>query len=256
MIERVCLKCGTVFYVRPYKIREGKGKFCSHACNASYNHRGKPKPKSRINVIKATEALRGKPAWNKLPMIDLSCKQCGQPFQVNNSRKSTAHFCSRHCHNLFKKTITGLAHPLYTRQPRECAWCGKQVWVKPAKLHEFRFCSRSCIGSWMCRHVHRPTTPELMVSSALTELGLPFESEYRIGKYSCDFALTRHGIVIEVDGTYWHSSHRVKKRDCIKDAFLSGQGWTVLRFKEKDIHQNLTKCLIRINKYVPLIQSG
>ena len=254
MIKRICLNCGKEFLARPYKVREGKGKFCSQACGASYNHRGKPKPKSRLNIIKANEARIGLPPWNKLPMIDLICKQCGQPFQVNNPRKNTAHFCSRKCHNLYKKTIIGLNHPLYTRQLRTCEWCGKEVYVKPAKLNEFRFCSRQCMGSWIARHIHRPTTPEIIVSEALKELGLQFETEYKIGKYSCDFTLLIPKIVIEVDGTYWHSTPKRKQLDKTKDKFLSEQEWNVLRFKEKDIYQNLTKCLTRLNKYIRLIQ--
>jgi len=249
------LKCGKEFLARPYKVREGKGKFCSQACGASYNHLGKPKPKSRLNIIKANEARVGLPPWNKLPLIDLTCKQCGQLFQVNNPRRNTAHFCSRHCHNLYKKTITGLEHPLYTRQPRNCEWCGKEVWVKPAKLQEFRFCSRQCLGSWVSRHQHHPSAPEIIVSDALRELSFQFVSEYRIGRYSCDFVIPSHKIVIEVDGTYWHSKPKRKQLDKIKDDFLSKQGWVVIRFKEKDIYQNLTKCLIKLNKYIPLIQT-
>lgn len=249
-----CLKCGVEMNIPTWKIKAGRGKFCSHACNTSFNHKGLQKPQTTEHREKLSKALKGRLAWNKLPMIDLTCKQCGQPFQVNNPRKDIAKFCSRHCHHLFNKTITGLEHPLYTRQPRNCEWCGKEVWVKPAKLHEFRFCSRSCFGSWISRHIHRPTTPEVIVSKALTELGFQFETEYRIGKYSCDFALLLPKLVIEVDGDYWHSSTRVKNRDKVKDIFLSSQGWVVLRFKEKDVHQNLTKCLMRINKYIPLIQ--
>lgn len=241
---------------RPFKVRDGKAKFCSKACNASYNHKDRPKPKSRINIQKATDAIRGKPAWNRMPPTMITCEQCGRQFGVIKAREHTAHFCSRHCHNLHKKTVTGLNHPLYTRQPRKCEWCGKEVWVKPAKLWEFRFCSRACLGSWVCRHIHHPTTPEIIISNALKELRLLFETEYRIGTYSCDVVLPQYKVVIEIDGTYWHSLAKRRKLDKVKDLFLNQQGWIVLRFKEKDIYKNPSSCLIRLNKHIKLLQNS
>jgi len=35
-IEVVCKECGKSFFVRPYKIKEGKGKFCSKNCYTKY----------------------------------------------------------------------------------------------------------------------------------------------------------------------------------------------------------------------------
>jgi very-short-patch-repair endonuclease len=237
-----------------WKIKVGRGKFCSHSCNASYNHKGLNKPMTEKHKENLSKALKGRTVWNKMPLIDITCVQCGKIFQVNNPRKSIAKCCSIECSNLYKKTINGTKHKLFKRVLKTCEWCGKEVYVKRAKLHEFRFCSRQCLGSWIARHIHRPTTPEIIVSKSLKELGLQFETEYKIGKYSCDFALLISKVVIEVDGTYWHSTTKRKRLDKAKDEFLSNLGWVVLRFKEKDIYQNLTKCLTRLNKHIRLIQ--
>lgn len=35
MIERNCEVCGKVFLTRPYEVKRGKGRMCSHACSAS-----------------------------------------------------------------------------------------------------------------------------------------------------------------------------------------------------------------------------
>jgi len=137
----------------------------------------------------------------------------------------------------------------------KCEWCGKEAWVKPAKLHEFRFCSRSCQGSWVSRNTHSPTKPENIVVEALTKLRLPFNREYRVGRYQCDFVLLGYKLVIEVDGDYWHSLPKQKISDKRKDTYLTNNGWHILRFRECDIYKDLSKCLARINKYIPLIQN-
>jgi very-short-patch-repair endonuclease len=172
---------------------------------------------------------------------------------VGHARKDNAKFCSFVCFSKSKTLVTGLSHPLYTRKPRNCEYCGKEVWVIPAKLQEFRFCSRQCLGSWVMSHCHRPTNPERIVAGALEALSIPFEAEYRIGRYSCDFALPQYHIVIEADGDYWHSLPKRKALDITKDKYLCEQGWRVFRFKECNIKSDLTKCLLRLTKYIKLI---
>lgn len=252
---RYCLNCGKEFSVAAYKIKAGRGKFCSHSCNASFNHCNISKPKSKINIAKAIETRRGKRPWNYNKAMVI-CQQCNNPFQVSQYRKDSAKFCSRYCHNLFKKTIFGQSHSLFKRIAQNCEWCKKEVWVKPAKISEFRFCSRQCLGAYVYSHTHSPTLPEIVVAQALDHLGIKYEQEYRIGKYPCDFAIPQHSIVIEVDGSYWHSLPKRQKLDRVKDKYLRNLGWEVIRFKEHDIHRNLSKCLIKINKYIPLISNG
>ena len=235
-----------------WRLKRGHGKFCSQSCAISYNHKGLPKPKSRINVAKATNALRGKPAWNRLPQILIICKQCGKTFYVQNCFGKTTKFCSRKCHYLFNKTIRGDKHFLFNQVPKICEWCGREYWVTQSRKETAHFCSCQCHGAYSVRKANKISKPEIIVNDALTNLGLLFESQYRIGKYSCDFALPQYNLVIEVDGDYWHSLSASIKRDKRKDIYLSSKGWIVLRFKEKDIYRNLTKCLIKINKYIPL----
>lgn len=206
--------------------------------------------------MKATEALRGKPAWNRLPLIDITCKQCGQVFQVANPRRNTAKFCSRKCHYQFNKTINGRSHPYFNQVSKICLWCGKEFWVIQSRKTKAQFCCYECHGAWSIRKANKISKPEVIVNNALTNLGLAFETQYRIGKYACDFVLLQYKLIIEVDGDYWHSLPQSIKRDKIKDISLLKNGWTILRFKEKDIKKNLSKCLVRLNKYITLLSSN
>ena len=253
-IKVTCLKCGKEFLTIQCKIKQGRGIFCSHACCTSYTHKGVPKPASRLNSLKAAEANKGRIPWNK-NRVNLICRICNKPFNVSPTR-SEAKYCSWECNSKSKTLITGLDHPLYTRQIRTCEWCGEERRVKPAKLHEFRFCSRQCQGAWLKSHCHSPTTPELSVANALDALNIYFDAEYRIGRYSCDFALPQYRLVIEADGDYWHSLPNQKATDIAKDKYLQAQGWQVLRFKECDIHSNLAGCLSRLSEYIESQSEG
>lgn len=39
-ILRKCLHCGKEIKTYPSRIKQGRGRFCSHACNARFNHEG------------------------------------------------------------------------------------------------------------------------------------------------------------------------------------------------------------------------
>jgi len=134
-----------------------------------------------------------------------------------------------------------------------CEWCGKEVWVKPAKVDEFRFCSRQCLGAWVTHHYRQPSSLELVFTKALTDFGIPFETEYRIGRYSCDIVLPDHRIVIELDGSYWHSLPKSKIFDNSKDIYLRQEGWEVIRFNESAVYTNLTNCLLKVKRSIALI---
>jgi endogenous inhibitor of DNA gyrase (YacG/DUF329 family) len=137
-----CKNCDKSMLVSVARINEGRGRFCSRTCLGSYTFTGRKKPpRTPEHTEKHRLAMIGKTPWNKKPMITIVYAICGTSFIVENRRGNTAKFCSRKCMGLAKKLVTGTTHPLWTRVERHCELCGKAVMVKPAKLHEFRFCS-------------------------------------------------------------------------------------------------------------------
>lgn len=50
-----------------------------------------------------------------------------------------------------------------------------------------------------------------------------------------DFVYSEQRVVIEVDGTRWHSGRRARVKDAERDNFLNLRGWTVLRFTWFDL---------------------
>ena len=55
-------------------------------------------------------------------------------------------------------------------------------------------------------------------------------------------------LCVEIDGDYWHNLEERKKRDSLKDKKLKEWGYTVLRFWEHEIYENLDSCILKIKE--------
>ena len=60
---------------------------------------------------------------------------------------------------------------------------------------------------------------------------LKFRRQVPIGRYVADFVCFRHRLVVEADGPFHDREH-----DAVRDAWLVGQGFRVLRFTNSEIH--------------------
>jgi len=71
-------------------------------------------------------------------------------------------------------------------------------------------------------------TRQLLESS-----GLGFVAEFNVGGRDVfDFYVPARNLLIECDGTYWHSLPGVEKRDALKTARAQKAGYAVVRFGE------------------------
>jgi very-short-patch-repair endonuclease len=82
-----------------------------------------------------------------------------------------------------------------------------------------------------------PTEAELLLWRLLRDRrlsGLKFRRQVPVGPYIVDFLCVGARLIVEADG----SQHGESLRDARRDAYLTRQGWTVLRFWNDDILQN------------------
>ena len=106
---KTCLTCKKEFNVYPYKLKMGKGKFCSKKCY--------------LASIKRVESL---------------CKNCNKSFLTTENRLKDGRgvFCSKECQNSYtpKQKIV------------KCDYCNKEFKIKESELkrHKHKYCSRSC----------------------------------------------------------------------------------------------------------------
>lgn len=197
----------------------------------------------RKNQAKATQALRGRPAWNRKPKFQLKCMTCGALFVVPPHRMGKAVCCSVECANVFKKLRTGPDHPLYTSKEAECEWCGGRFTVKQCHHDDDergKFCSRECVGAYTTSlQGGRASSIEVAVKAELERRCVRHVGQYRIGRWSCDFYVPDLNLVIECDGDYWHSRPEVVERDKVKDRDLLGAGYKLARIAESAINSDV-----------------
>lgn len=101
----------------------------------------------------------------------------------------------------------------------------------------------------------KETILEKRVRFALTELQIPFVQGPDFHVAQPDFFIEQLGLVIEVDGRYWHSSRKQLRRDRIKDNFYQSLGLSVLRINENETLDAKT-AIMRGLLNLGLIQKG
>ena len=72
-----------------------------------------------------------------------------------------------------------------------------------------------------------------------------FRRQLKIGNYIVDFCCLEAKLVLEVDGGH-HNDPKNKKADQIRQEYLEAQGFTVLRFWNNEVEDNLEGVTVRI----------
>lgn len=240
MHNYICQHCGKPFESRTAPTSKRPPKFCSHACYAE-SKVGKPFPYDGPRVT----------PWNKRKLVECTCQICGVTFEVwpSRAKRNPPKYCSWDCFCESKRRITGPDHPLWTREQRQCEWCGKMVWVKPAKFEEFRFCSRQCLGASVAKdmaELNGPTSIEQSLMDELDRRHIPYRVQHQIAKWLVDITLPEHRIAIEADGDYWHSFPEQQEKDANKNHWLEAHGWTIHRFSGSEIRESPAACIDKV----------
>lgn len=83
-IKCICLECGKEFLLKPSKVKNGGGKYCSNKCVG--------------NAISKNNRCENNPAWKGGP-IRCKCKECRKIFYtpLNQIKKGWGKYCSRPC---------------------------------------------------------------------------------------------------------------------------------------------------------------
>lgn len=259
-----CDNCGTLFYRRQYHIdrqkSKGQNNFCCPQCQKEYLH-------------KQTFEMR-------------VCEICGLEFEV--SKLSTQHFCSDQCQIQWQTTRTKELNPKFTSILTPCTYCGTPHYVKPYKFNEQEnfFCSNDCRRAWYAevysqreewREESRQrilkqlqsgcfdtdTIPQKIVNDILDELLVNNDREKPFEYYAVDNYLLNYGLIIEVQGDYWHANplrytsslteaqYRRINRDKAKHSYFKKQyNIEILYLWESDLIKRRDVCVELIKQYI------
>lgn len=81
--------------------------------------------------------------------------------------------------------------------------------------------------------------------SARKLAGVRFNRQFPVGQFICDFVSREHRLVIEIDG----GQHALARSyDDRRTRFLEAQGYTVIRFWNNEVMDNLDGVLMRIEQ--------
>lgn len=232
---RSCVGCGVTF------TPQGGGlpsrSYCTHACykrirSAATVSKKCPVCKESFTVPQsyAHRFTVCSMACKTVATKYVDCKRCGKRFRAE--KRLNRHYCSETCRR----------PPVFFN----CGTCGKRKRICPGEAHR-QFCSLSCY-----RKSRGETLLEKRVREALSALGIVFEQEKRVSRWSVDFALTDLNIALEADGNYWHAMS--VERDAARDRRLTQLGWRVVRVLESDVNNavDLGKLLTERLKEVPV----
>lgn len=94
------------------------------------------------------------------------------------------------------------------------------------------------------------STEEIMVAIELVQKKIKFHHQVRFGRYRVDFVLPDLKIVLEVDGTIFHTD-KTKDKEKIRDNMIIlalGPEWEVIRITDEHINKNVTRLTQAIKK--------
>lgn len=97
---------------------------------------------------------------------------------------------------------------------------------------------------------HSMTGPERKVWRVLQDLkplGYHFRRQVQVGRYYVGFACDHANLIIEVDGDT-HADDLARAYDAIRDEFLHGEGFDVMRLSNDDVVQNWGGVLMAIEQ--------
>ena len=215
-------------------------------------------------------------------LAERRCEYCGKIFMAYSRGKGTARCCSGSCASKNLSPEQRKKHNDAIRKPpviKNCLECGKVMILKPSgkRSAKRKFCSPSCAARFQFRDpkfryeatakmrakskgtfLSRGGNGQLTVQQKILceALGLPDSSmEFVIlttearghfqslpNSYKVDLGIPEVRLAIEVDGKT-HTTKKWKFLDRRKTAVLNFLGWTVLRFWNKEVDQDLEKCV-------------
>jgi hypothetical protein len=209
-------------------------------------------------------------------MVQLMCEWCGISFRREKRQK----FCGKSCSAKWRMSRPDFVKRLQTpRRIEACRQAMLRLRRNPeamGKLRDYLLSDRNPFRNPVTRpQVQQkanqslaasgfamlnggngtgPTKPQLLLA---TLLGWPMEHVVPTGglpgypsHYKLDLANPGQKIAIEVDGLS-HGSKRVQAKDIKKMRFLEARGWTVLRFKNAEVLQNLPAVISKIGQVSP-----
>jgi len=274
-IKYNCKKCG-----KEFEQIHKRNFFCCKECKVKYNTEHSPTKKvlcsncgeeiDRLRHLKQETyfcCVECESSFRENQANDIrNCEHCGEEFVCKKGE--TLRFCSMACQSLWQsETRSGKNSPSYNHNISDieriinCKVCGKEIIRKPyeIKSNSVKYCCRKC----MMRDVMTSmTSPHRKVFDFSENEKFLVENEHRIGRYWADIHFKNTNLVIEINGTYWHSDIRFYSSPKGKDRcdgvlkekrkreYILSKNYKILYLWEYDINNSFEICKKLILEYI------
>jgi very-short-patch-repair endonuclease len=169
------------------------------------------------------------------------CPVCSKEYYVipAQERKGRGKFCSKECGyknlSIQESKKKGKVYPhLQRAEVKNCRKCGNEFRAINDKYSRKQvYCTHTCYVKG-----NRISKFEETVYEYLVNINGQLITQVKKGRWSFDFAIDGTNILIEADGSYWHSKPQSKERDARKNAWCKENGFELYRIDELSFYKS------------------
>lgn len=249
--KNFCPQCGKEIIFKPHHKRYGTPIFCSSSCSSTYTFKGKKR--SEQNCMNSSIGQK---------------KRYEDPLNRKISSDSAKNRVIEYPQSVFQKGYTPWNKNLTKNEDERLQTLGNNSGKsrKDKKRGKNPKISQKMMGNTNYKNL-TPDGRERLRQNALrnyhcfarkkTSIELKLENEFKkrdieftqqvviLNKYRVDF-LIEDFIIIEADGDYWHNLPYIKEKDKKRDKVMIENGFTIFRFWEHEINDDVSKCVDKI----------
>lgn len=215
-ITKICPACGEIFEALQGEKREKKT--CSYKCSNLFFVGKRITDESKAKTSASLNAFHVKNGTSRVTCSTI-CVGCGSKFETHNANRK---YCKRSCFEL-NRVVEQETRDLLQFQAKKRVAEGRHAgWKSRAK----------CNRSWAENYVEKLLNDRGLIR------GTEFEVEYRQNKWFIDFAFLEKKIALEIDGAQ-HKLPERQAKDQERDAWLTNNGWTVIRIPWKRVDKKV-----------------
>lgn len=188
---------------------------------------GAPMPTAESNYkqYKFASQLMNEIAFNRTTIASLNEREFLNPIDKELNERSAV-------------SGRGNVGEINENLPPVAAWNWKPVGV-PLNYHAQKMLKTSAVNEK--KNIHGYTSIEKKLYHIVMKIGSPlgFYAQYEAGpskEYTLDGAFPQIKLGVEADGEIWHNNPNKLQSDRKRDMTLSQQGWTILRFTDKELN--------------------
>lgn len=173
------------------------------------------------------------------------CCICGQEVLTYNYRRGLKYKCKK-CKTLeyMSDKILKIEEDTYKKEQKLEKALKRIEKQNPEKFKEYDK-AIEIVKKNLYRDKWFDSTEEIMVALELLRRKVKVRHQVKMGIYRLDFVLPEEKIILEVDGTVFHTE-RTKEKEDIRDNVIIlnlGTTWEVVRITDELINQNLRRLL-------------